>query len=180
MNANPRPDPRHRLEHAIITTPEATRRIKDLGVVVSTNPTFICMAGDMYEDILGKERTKRVIVTREWLENGIHLTIGSDTPTTPWYTPQVTMAAAIVRPTPTKYILNPEQCLTFEEVLRAHTIEAAYASHQENEKGSLEAGKLADIAVWPADPSTLSPTSLRDMDEIDMTLVGGKVVHGAI
>ena len=48
MNANPRPDPRHRLEHAIITTPEATPRIKDLGVVVSTNPHFIYLAGDSY------------------------------------------------------------------------------------------------------------------------------------
>ena len=180
MNANPRPDPRHRLEHVIITTPESTPHIKDLGVVVSTNPHFIYLAGDSYEPIFGAERAKRAMVTREWLENGIHMTIGSDAPTTPWYTPQTVMAGAILRPTLSKKILNEEQCLTFEEALRAQTFEAAYATHQENELGSLEAGKLADVAVWPGDPSGLSPAELIKMDKMDLTLIGGKVVHGKI
>ena len=180
MNANPRPDPRHRLEHAVITTPESTPHIKDLGVVVSTNPHFIYLGGDSYEGILGPERTRRAMVTREWLENGIHLTIGSDAPTTPWYTPQTVMAAAMLRATFSKKILNQEQCMTFEESLRAQTIEAAYATFQENELGSLEAGKLADVAVWPGDPSGLSPAELFAMDEMDLTLIGGKVVHGTI
>ena len=180
MNANPRPDPRHRLEHVIITTPESTPRIKDLGVVVSTNPHFIYIAGDSYEPIFGPERAKRAMVTREWLENGIHMTIGSDAPTTPWYTPQTVMAGAMLRPTLSKKILNKEQCLTFEESLRAQTFEAAYATHQENELGSLEAGKLADVVVWPGDPSSLGPAELVEMDQMDLTLIGGKVVHGQV
>ena len=120
------------------------------------------------------------MVTREWLENGIHMTIGSDAPTTPWYTPQTVMAGAMLRPTLSKKILNEEQCLTFEESLRAQTFEAAYATHQENELGSLEAGKLADVVVWPGDPSALSPAELIEMDQMDLTLIGGKVVHGQI
>jgi predicted amidohydrolase YtcJ len=149
-------------------------------VVVSTNPHFIYLAGDSYLKIFGPEREKRAMVTREWLENGIHMTIGSDAPTTPWYTPQTVIAGAMLRPTLSKKILNQEQCLTFEESLRAQTIEAAYATFQENELGSLEAGKQADVAVWPGDPSSLGPAQLIEMDEMDLTLIGGKVVHGKI
>jgi predicted amidohydrolase YtcJ len=180
MNANPRPDPRHRLEHAVLTTPEATRRIKDLGVVVSTNPQFIYLGGDSYEGMFGEQRAKRVMVTREWLENGIPVTIGSDCPSTIWYDPQTTIGGGMTRLTYSKKIYNQEQCLTFEEALRAQTYDAAYASHQENEKGSLEPGKLADIAVWPGDPSRATLAELLAMDQMDLTLIGGKVVHGTI
>ena len=179
MNANPRPDPRHRIEHAILTTPQATKRIKDLGVVMSVNPQFIFVGGDTYESIFGKDRLKRIIVTREWLDAGIHVTIGSDAPSVPWPTPQVTIAGAISRLTFSQNVIGQDQCLTVIEALRAHTIEAAYAAHQENIKGSVEAGKLADITIWPIDPTSASLKELFNMAPMFMTIVGGKVVHKA-
>lgn len=56
MNANPRPDPRHRVEHAILTKPDTIRRMRDLGIVVSTQPAFIRLGGDYYPQHPGPDR----------------------------------------------------------------------------------------------------------------------------
>ena len=176
MNANPRPDPRHRIEHAIITTPQATQRIKDLGVVVSTQPQFIRLGGDHYVEMFGEERAKRVIVTREWLEAGIPVALGSDAPTTPWLTPQVTLFGAVTRITFSNQFYEPEQSMTIQEALRAHTMVSAYAGFEEGVKGSIEVGKLADLAVWNEDPYT-APLNRLWKIPIVMTLVGGEIVY---
>jgi predicted amidohydrolase YtcJ len=178
MNANPRPDPRHRLEHAIITTPQATQRIKDLGVVVSTQPQFIRLGGDHYAEMFGEERAKRVIVTREWLEAGVPVALGSDAPTTPWLTPQVTLFGAVTRITFSNQFYQPEQSMTIQEALRAHTMGSAYAGFEEDIKGSIEVGKLADLAVWDEDPYT-APLKRLWQIPMAMTIVGGEIVYQA-
>jgi predicted amidohydrolase YtcJ len=176
MNANPRPDPRHRIEHCCLTKPETTQRIKDLGVVVSNTPAFIRMVGDFFVDVFGDNRYDRIIVEREWLEAGVPMALGSDYPSTPWIQPQMTMASAIARKTASQKTLNPEQCMTFEEALRAHTIGSAYAGFEEGLKGSLEPGKLADLAVWTQDPSAMDSRQLVNAT-IDMTYVRGKMLY---
>jgi predicted amidohydrolase YtcJ len=178
MNANPRPDPRHRLEHAIITMPQATQRIKDLGVVVSTQPQFIRLGGDHYAEMFGEERAKRVIVTREWLEAGVPVALGSDAPTTPWLTPQVTLFGAVTRITFSNQFYQPEQSMTIQEALRAHTMGSAYAGFEEDIKGSIEVGKLADLAVWDEDPYT-APLKRLWQIPMAMTIVGGEIVYQA-
>ena len=176
MNGNPRPDPRHRIEHCILSTPEATQRMRDLGVVVSTQPQFIRIGGDKYVDLFGAERGKRIIVTREWLEEGVPLALGSDAPTTPWYTPLATLIGAVTRATFSKVQYEPDQALTMQEALRAHTMGAAYAGHKEDVKGSIEPGKLADMVIWGADPYSTSLQELWDAP-MEMTLVGGEIVY---
>lgn len=176
MNANPRSDPRHRIEHAIITRPESTQRMVDLGVVVSTQPQFIRLGGDGYADLFGEERARRAIVTREWLDAGVVVALGSDAPTTPWYTPQVTLTGAVTRVTFSNERLEPDQAMTIEEALRAHTIGAAYAAHEEDIKGSIEVGKLADLAVWSQNPYTTPMSELWETP-IDMTLIDGEIVY---
>jgi len=175
MNANPRPDPRHRLEHAILTTAQATRKMKDLGVVVSTQPAFIYLFGEGWNYLFGAERMARIMVTQEWIRSGVHVAIGSDAPSTPFYHPQATLAGAMTRYTFKQSTIGADQKLSFAEALKAHTYEAAYAGHQENVKGTLEAGKFADLVVWTADPSTLSPEDLFN-STVDLTMVGGKIV----
>jgi predicted amidohydrolase YtcJ len=179
MNASPRNDPRHRLEHVILTTPQATTRIRDLGVITSCNPHFIYVGGDSYIKNFGEERKDRIIVTREWLDAGIHVTMGSDAPSVPFHNPAATMAAAIGRITLSKQVLNKDQSMTFDEALRAHTYEAAYAAHEESIKGSLEPGKLADLVVWNKDPSKLNLGDLANTTTVNTTMVGGKVVFQA-
>jgi len=178
MNANPRSDPRHRIEHCILSTPQATGRIKDLGVVVSTQPQFIRLGGDLYADMFGEERATRVIVTRAWLEAGVPVALGSDSPTTPWLTPQITLFGAVTRITFSNQFYEPEQSMTIQEALRAHTMGSAYAGFEEDVKGSVEVGKLADLAVWSEDPYT-APLNRLWQIPIAITLIGGEIVHQA-
>ncbi|MFC2025606.1 amidohydrolase [Chloroflexota bacterium] len=178
MNANPRPDPRHRIEHCMLTSTEATQRIKDLGVVVSNTPTFMITAGDSFVKMYGEERADRIIVTREWLDAGIAMALGSDFPTTPWYNPQRTIAESMARLTITEETISPEQSLTFEESLRAQTLGSAYAGFNEDIKGTIEPGKLADLAVWNEDPTGMEPLDLATAS-IDKTFVGGEMAYEA-
>lgn len=176
MNANPRSDPRHRLEHAVLTTAQATQKMKDLGVVVSTQPAFIYLFGEGWNYLFGAERMERVMVTQEWARAGVHVAIGSDAPSTPFYQPQATLAGAMTRYTFKQNTIGSDQMFNFAEALRAHTCEGAFSGHQENVKGTLEAGKFADLAVWTTDPSILSPEDLFN-STVDLTMVGGKIVY---
>jgi hypothetical protein len=134
------------------------------------------LGGDQYADLLGEARARRVIVTREWLEAGVSLALGSDAPTTPWLTPQVTLFGAVARVTLSNQRYEPDQALTIQEALRAHTMGSAYAGFEEDIKGSIEPGKLADLAVWSEDPYT-APLQRLWQIPMAMTLVGGEIVH---
>ena len=178
MNKNPRPDPRHRIEHSVLNTVEAFQRQKDLGVIISTQPTLIRAFGDAMFRIWGEERTLRMVPTRTWLDMGIPVCLSSDAPSMPWWDPQATLAAALARVTGTNVPVSPDEALTIEEALYAHTMMGAYADFAENKKGSLEVGKFADLAVWHDDPTIATPTELFYIT-IDMTMVGGKIVYQA-
>ena len=175
MKANPRPDPRHRIEHGTLTSKEMPKRAADLGVVVSTQPQFVRIAGNLPEK-LGAERAKRVMVTRDWMNAGVKLALGSDTPTSPWQAPSVTLAQSVLRLDQYDKPFNPEQALTIQEALRAHTMGSAYAAFEENVKGSLEPGKMADLSVWSDNIYSIKPVEILQT-KIEMTMVSGKVVY---
>ncbi len=175
MKANPRANPRHRLEHASIMTKEAVRKAADLGVVISSQPQFLRFAGNLAQQ-LGKDRAARACVTREWLNAGITVALGSDTPTSPWQAPQVTLTEAILRYDQNNKPVNPEQALTIQEALRAHTMGSAYGAFEEKVKGSLEPGKLADLCVWSDNLYSIKPVDILNT-QIEMTMIGGKIVY---
>ena len=178
MNANPRPDPRHRIEHAMLNTKSALQRTKDLGVVISVQPQMIRAFGDGAERIWGNERMQTTIPTRTWLDLGVPLALSSDAPGMPWWDPMMTLAASMQRQTMTNKPVSPEQAMTIDEAMYAHTMGGAYADFAESRRGSLELGKLADLAVWHDDPFVVKPVDLLKLT-IDLTMVGGKVVHQA-
>jgi len=119
MNANPRPDPRHRIEHSVLNTDRALQREKDLGIVISTQPTLIRAFADGLFDIWGEERTQRMIPTRTWLDMGVPLCLSSDAPSMPWWDPQSTLFASIVRASISKKPVSPEQAMTLDEAMYA-------------------------------------------------------------
>ncbi len=178
MNANPRTDPRHRIEHSVLNSDRALKRTKDLGIVISTQPTLIRAFADAAERIWGEERMQRMIPTRTWLDMGIPVCLSSDAPSMPWWDPQSTLFCSIVRATVTNKPVSPEQALTMEEAMYAHTMVGAYADFAEKKKGSLEAGKFADLIVWHDNPYTAAPKDILKLT-IDLTVVGGKVVYQA-
>ena len=175
MRSNPRPDPRHRIEHASLCTKDAVQRAAKLGVVISTQPQFIHFSADL-PGKLGADRASRIMVTREWLDAGITLALGSDTPTSPWYEPQVTLAASVWRADVNKKSFHPEQAITIQEALRAHTMGSAYAAFEENVKGSLEPRKFADLTVWGNNIYEIEPSEIVNT-KIEMTMIGGKIVY---
>jgi predicted amidohydrolase YtcJ len=175
MNANPRPDPRHRIEHAILNSDSALVRTKDLGVVISTQPQAIRMFADGLQSIWGDERVQRIVPTRTWLEMGVPLALSSDAPSMPWWDPQTTLTASVLRLSASNKFISPEQALTIEEAMYAHTMGGAYANFEEAKKGSLEPGKFADLIVWHDDPFSVASKNIVDLT-IDLTVVGGKAV----
>jgi len=175
MKANPRKDPRHRLEHATMCSKEAVKRAADLGVVISTQPQFLRFSGNL-PNLIGKERASRVIVTREWLTAGIKVALGSDTPTSPWYQPQATLTGAVLRRDQNDKLFNQDQAMTIQEALRAHTMGSAYACFEETIKGSLEPGKFADLAMWSDNLYSIKPEDIPQI-KIEMTMIGGRIVY---
>ena len=107
---------------------------------------------------------------------GIPVCLSSDAPSMPWWDPQSTLFASVARLSVTNKRVSPEQALTIDEAMYAHTMVGGYADFAEDKKGSLEAGKFADLAVWHDNPYTVATQDLPNLT-IDLTMVGGKIVH---
>jgi hypothetical protein len=170
-------DRRFRIEHAQHLHPEDIPRFAQLKVIPSMQPYHAIDDGRWAEKMIGYERCKTTYAFRSLLDAGALLAFGSD-----WFVappiPLEGIYAAITRSTldgknPDGWV--PEQKISVEEALRAYTIHAAYASFEENIKGSLEPGKLADFVVLEKDITTIAPADLRQVIVL-RTVVGGQVV----
>jgi predicted amidohydrolase YtcJ len=176
MAAAPDGDMRHRIEHGTWPTPEQLARIARLGMVPVTQPGSIAELGDIWLNHLG-ERVHRAMPLREELELGIRPAISSDA-FVQSYRPLDTIAAAMHRVTPSGVRVGPDQELTVEEALAAHTINAARAIHLEDRIGSIEVGKLADFAVLDGDLLLTTAEAIRDLP-VWLTVISGEVLHSA-
>jgi len=169
LKSRPRSDHRHRVEHAELTSDEQLQRIKDLKVIASMQPNFIGVwgrPGGMYERRLGKERLLRCNMYRRMLDDGISICFGSDGMP---FNPLLGIWSAVTHPTESSR-------LTAEEALACYTLGSAYASFDEKQKGTLEVGKLADMAVLSDDPLSVDPGSIRNI-KVEMTIFNGEIVY---
>jgi len=107
---------------------------------------------------------------------GIPMCLSSDAPSMPFWDPQHTLWASLMRLSPSNKPISQDQALTMEEAMYAHTMAGAYADFAEGKKGSLEVGKFADLAVWHDDPYAAAIEDIVNLT-IDLTMVGGKVVY---
>ena len=160
---------RLRLEHAQVIRPDDIRRLKELGILISAQPHAL---GDPVKDqrLLGSERALRAYPHRSLLDAGVALSFGSDFPGEPTVDPLLAISYVAARP-------GPER-ITAEEALACYTRGSAYAEYRENEKGTITAGKLADLTILSADPTSVAPERIREI-RTEMTMVGGEVVYPA-
>ena len=162
----PNVDHRHRIEHASVLDEKSIRRMKRLGIIASVQPHFT--ASDFWvEHRLGKKRAHWVYPFKSLMKAGVVVCGGSDCPVDP-ISPLLGIWAAVVRKR------NFGERLTVEEAIRLYTVNAAYASFEENLKGTIEEGKLADIVVLSDDPFKIEPEKIRDI-KVSMTIVGGQI-----
>lgn len=173
-------DARFRVEHAQHIAPADIARFGKLGVIASMQPYHAIDDGRWAEKVIGKERAKGTYAFRSLLDTGAKVALGSD-----WFvapaTPLEGIYAAVTRQTlddrnPGGWV--PEQKISVEEALSAYTAGVAYAGFEENVKGSLAVGKLADFVVLEKDITKIPGWQIRDV-KIANTVVGGKVVWGA-
>lgn len=170
----PRVNHRHRIEHCTVVNPGILKRMKDLGVVALPFATYIWEHGDKMQEY-GK-RISMMFPCRSFLDYGIPAAGSTDNPCGP-VEPLLAFQSMVTRKSKNGEILGPEQKVSAEEAIRIYTLGSAYASFEENIKGSIEARKLADFVILSDDPTKVSPDSIKDI-KVEKTIVGGKIVYG--
>jgi predicted amidohydrolase YtcJ len=156
-------------------TPERIERTKRLGILPIANPSFLYFLGAEIETCLGQQRTEGAFPFRTLLDQGFPLAWGSDAPGYWPIDPLRDLGAAVSRTTFRGLAVAPEQAITMTEALCAQTVNAAFAGFQEAKLGTLEPGKLADVAVLAEDPFTFPPDRFAELP-VDLTITGGRVV----
>lgn len=158
---------RHRVEHNTVNTLEDTKRFGALGVVASMQPNIT--GNELYRRMrLGIERARRVDMWKTLLNNGAVLAWGTDWPVSS-LNPMENLFQLVTR-------YYPEERLTMAEAIEYYTYGPAYASFEENTKGTLEVGKLADMVVLSRDLFTISPKEILTT-QVLFTILGGRVVY---
>ena len=169
-------DHRWRIEHAQVTHPDDLPRYAALGVIPGTQGIFACSDGPWVLDRLGAKRTKeRGYIFRSMAESGALIMNGTDPPVEE-ISPIASFHCSITRKLPDGSIFQPEQRLTREQALRSYTINNAYAAFEEDIKGSITPGKLADITVLSKDIMTVPEEDILGT-EIVYTIIGGEVKY---
>lgn len=176
LQAHPRPDHRLRLEHVGAITDVQLQRAHDLGVTCSIFVDQIHYWGDVVVDgLFGPERGNRWMPCGSALATGMRISLHNDPPVTP-EEPLRNISVAASRVAPSGRVLGPEQRITVDQAIRAQTIDAAWQLFADDEIGSLEVGKYADLVVLSADPRAVPPETIADL-EIRATYLAGKRVH---
>ena len=166
----PRKDHRHRLEHASVLSAPMMADIARLGLVVSTQPLFIHSEKDWLHKRLGTDRLKRTYPFRALLDAGVRIAGASDAPV------ESIEVLHAIQCCVTREGLETQQCITAEEAVRMFTLDAAYAQFEESVKGSISAGKRADMVILSENPVSVPPEQIRSI-RVEQTIAAGKVVY---
>ena len=162
----PLPDHRSVAIHAQLARPDQLDRMRELGVLPSFYAVHPFFWGDWHRLSFGDERASFISPLRAALDRGIPITIHNDSPVVP---PDIMrlVSIAVNRETRSGYVLGPDQRVDVMEALHAVTLGAAYQYFEENEKGSLEAGKRADFVILAQDPRIVESEALADIDIVE-------------
>jgi predicted amidohydrolase YtcJ len=168
---------RHRLEHAYLWNPAAMDRMAELGVIWNTQPPLMEIVGREGVYSQWGDRARFAFPFRSLTKHGVIICGGSDWPVG-LYNPLIGIDILVNHrfgPEENSAVLNPDEGLTVLQALRVYTYNGAYTAFEEDEKGSLEEGKLADLAVLSDDILAVPSTKIREI-KVDQTYVDGRLV----
>jgi len=178
VEANGERDRRARIEHSQHIHPDDIERFAAQGVIASMQPYHAIDDGRWAEKVIGPERIKTTYAFRSLLDVDAHVAFGSDWSVAP-ASPIEGIYAAVTRRTidganPEGWV--PEQIISVEEALRAYTVEGAHASFEEDIKGRIKVGMLADLVLIDRDLTRIDPVTIPEA-RVLATIVGGKIVY---
>ena len=172
--AMPRPDAHHRIEHCSIVSEDILRRMKRLGAIGVPFGSYVHYHGGKLVEWYGEERCERMFAIRWFLDMGVAVAGSSDYPCGP-FEPLVSMQSCVTRRGSDGALVGPSQRITPAEALALYTTAGAYASGEQDTKGRLAPGYLADFVVLGADPAEVAPEELSAIP-VRGTYVGGRRV----
>jgi predicted amidohydrolase YtcJ len=165
----PKKDLRHRVEHLSVLNPDLIQRVKMLGLIASVQPHFI-VSDFWVKQRLGEKRSALTYPFSSLLRAGIRVVAGSDCPVEP-LTPLSGIGAAVDRP-------DSAEAVGVEDAISLYTRNAAYASYEENSKGTIAHSRLEDLVVLEEDPRKVPPSTISKI-RVLMTIVGGRIAYSA-
>ena len=170
------PNPRHRIEHCSLVNPELLARIKAAGVVPAPFYTYAHYHGNKWVDY-GEEKMENMFAHKSFLDYGIPVAPASDYTPGP-YEPMMAIQSMVTRKDVRGRVWGPSQRISVTEAMRICTVHGAYASFEEDLKGTLRAGKLADVVILEKDPHDVDPDAIVDI-RVVRTILGGRTVYEA-
>lgn len=175
LRENPRTDHRHRIEHCSICPPELIVMIRDAGLMVVSQPSFIYYNGDRYLSYVPQEQVPWLYPIGSLHRQGIKVAFSSDAPVAA-PDPVMGLYASVARLAVEGKDITPLELVTLPEAMQMYTYNGAYASFEEKVKGSIEAGKLADLVLLRPGPLETGLKNIRDVKML-LTVLGGEIVY---
>jgi predicted amidohydrolase YtcJ len=166
-------DRRWAIEHAFIPRPEHFDRINRLGVLIAAQD-HLYVAGPSLRKYWGDQRADWMTPVRSYLDNKVHISAGTDAPVVP-YPPLWVIYHFITRNTISGGVFGADKRISRKEALQLSTIDNAYLNSEEDTKGSLEAGKYADLVVLSGDIMTCPEKDIPNLTVL-ITMVNGRIV----
>jgi predicted amidohydrolase YtcJ len=175
IQAAPRADPRHRIEHCSIVDEGLLDRIAKLGVIPIPGTSFLHAFRDAYVQNLGLERLRYTYGMASFAQRGIIAAASSDAPVVST-SATIGLQTMMTRLDSMGNEVWPEEAISLDDALRAYTVNGAYASFEETFKGTLKPGFLGDVTVFETDLRSVAPEAIGDV-QVDLTIIEGNVAY---
>lgn len=156
----------------IFPTPRSVDRARNLSVIISTQQPVLWTQSHYYKQFWGEKRVANLFANRTWLEGGVRINGSTDV----GMSPMIGIYMYVTRKNFFGEALGPEQAISREAALKAYTIDGAYSTFEEKVKGSIEVGKLADLAILSDNPLTVPEEKIKEI-QVLATVVDGKIVY---
>jgi len=174
LKTDPRNNHRHRIEHCSICPSPLARRVAELDIVVVTNPSFLYFSGDRYLETVPAEQQSYLYPLSTLIQNGVLSATGSDAPIA-GVNPLIGIHSAVNRISDNNRVVNGHERIKVLDAIRMATSQAAYSAFEEDRKGTITPGKLADLVLLDVNPMQVKAEEIKDIS-VEMTIIGGEII----